>query len=472
MKITALTLATSLFVFYCLNPSVVSAQEHHFDENDSKVATLEPVMHHGTQAFRNGHGDIVMPNQAYSLSLEERVSNGYTVLVSSKASSPLKSSASDQSGPLFNLTFLDVVNNTDRGFDDPSLGEQRRNVLSKAFAYYASILNVTGTADIEIQESFFQNSNAPFAYSASYYFSSKGFNDGLVASHLINGFDPAAGLPDGFIKFNFASTFNYNYNTSSAPSSSQYDFYTVALHEILHVLGFTSFCAHDGTSESPNDYVFTSYDEFLLTGNLQNFFVKVGSGSQVSVTPVDASFITNNQMLFDVEGSSAPVYSPSSYGGSSIDHFDNNRAQGTEFLMHPTLSKGKRVSMMSTDEAIVLQKLGYNIDIGLATSIDNEPEKLDLTASLYPNPATQNGGVFVNLQGGVGNKEVLVIVYDMMGREAYSKVVLTEGDGVITAVDPYHNLAPGMYIVIGSAKDELFNQKLMIMDHKGLIPNR
>ncbi len=469
MRITALTLAASLFTFHFLNSSVVFAQEHHFDHNDPKTSIVEPIMHHGTQAYKNGHGEIMSTDQAYELSLEERVDKGYTLLVSADGVSSFKSSESNQNGPVFNLTFLDVVNNTNKGFDDPDLGEQRRNVLSKAFAYYASVLNIPGKADIEIQESFFQNSSAPFAYSASYYFSSKGFNDGLVASHLINDYDAAAGLPDGFIQFNFGSAFNYNYNTTSAPSSSQYDFYTVALHEILHVLGFTSFCAHDGTSEAPNDYVFTSYDEFLLTGNLQNFFVKVGSGSQVSVTPVDVSFITNNQMLFDAGGSNAPVYSPSSYGGSSIDHFDNNRSQGADFLMHPTLSKGKRVTMMHTDEAMVLQKIGYNVDIGLATSI-NEAEEIDLTVSLYPNPTTQHGSVFVNLQGGIGNKEILVIVYDMMGRQAYSKVVLTEGDGVITAIDPYHNLAPGMYIVIGSAKDELFNQKLMIMDHNGSVP--
>jgi hypothetical protein len=56
----------------------------------------------------------------------------------------------------------------------------------------------------------------------------------------------------------------------------------------------------------------------------------------------------------------------------------------------------------------------------------------------------------------------LVIVYDMMGRESYSKVILNQGSGPITAIDPYHNLSPGMYIVVGSSNDELFNEKLVI----------
>lgn len=469
MRVTAITLVASLAGLYLGDVTNVTAQEHHFDHMDAKEAVVESVIHHGKQAYKNGHGEILMANPAYELSLEQRINQGYTVVVSGADASQMKSS--DSEGSKFNLTFLDVVNNTNKGFDDPNLGEQRRNVLSKAFGYFAAIIDDQGTADIEIQESFFQSNNAPFAYSASYYFSSKGFNDGLVATHLINGYDPAAGLPDGFIKFNFGSGFNYNYSLNSAPSGSQYDFYTVALHEILHVLGFTSFCAQDGTSESQNDYVFTSFDEHLLTGNFQNFFIKNGQGAQVSVTPIDVSFITNNQMLWDVDGASSPVYSPSSYGGSSIDHFDNSRTQDGEFLMHPTLSKGKRVGILHHNEAIVLQKLGYSVDIGLATSVnDGTPEELNLSTRIYPNPAAQDGEVYVNIEGGVGQREILVIVYDMMGREAYTKVVLTEGDGVITAIDPYHNLAPGMYIVIGSTDDELFNQKLMIMDYQGNVP--
>lgn len=466
-----ITLAASIATFCFSSMSIATAQEHHhFDDIDSKMAIIESTFHNGKQAYKNGLGEILTPNRAYDLSMEERIDKGFTQRVSSESNSQLKSSDAE-SGTVFNLTYLDVVNNTDKGFDDPNLGEQRRNVLAKAFAYYAGIIDNQGTADIEIQESFFQSSNAPFAYSASYYYSSKGFNDGLVAAHLINGYDPAAGLPDGFIKFNFGSGFNYNYNTTSAPSSSQYDFYTVALHEIMHVLGFSSFCAHDGSSEAPSAYVFTSFDKHLLTSNLQSFLNINGAGNETTVTPVDVSFITNNQMLFDANGSNAPVYSPASYSGSSLDHFDNSRGAGADYLMNPTLSKGKRVSILDHDEAVVLEKLGYQVNISLATSI-TEDEDFNISANLYPNPAAQNSGVFVNLQGGIGNQEVLVIVYDMMGRQAYSKVVLTEGDGVVAAIDPYNNLVPGMYIIVGSTDDELFNQKLMILDYNGQLPNR
>jgi hypothetical protein len=62
----------------------------------------------------------------------------------------------------------------------------------------------------------------------------------------------------------------------------------------------------------------------------------------------------------------------------------------------------------------------------------------------------------------VDGDEVLVIVYDMMGRESYSKVILNRGAGPLTAIDPHNNLKPGMYIVVGSSNDELFNERLVI----------
>lgn len=94
-------------------------------------------------------------------------------------------------------------------------------------------------------------------------------------------------------------------------------------------------------------------------------------------------------------------------------------------------------------------------------SIFSSPSISNSIIPIYPNPATSGEGVKINLQG-VNKPEILVVVYDMLGRVSYSKVVMNNGSGPLTAIDPHNNLAPGMYIVIGSSKDELFNQKLVI----------
>ena len=181
--------------------------------------------------------------------------------------------------------------------------------------------------------------------------------------------------------------------------------------------------------------------------------------------PPDDGTLTSNQVWFELyPGQFAPVFSPDPFNGSSLDHFDNGRSDHGEYLMHPSLSKGNAFKLLHEDEARVLETLGYAVNFSIATSID-ELSDVDAPArvlsGLYPNPAHNHDNIQIEL-GDVQGDEILVIVYDMMGRESYSKVILNKGSGPVTAIDPYNNLTPGMYIVIGSTKDELFNEKLVI----------
>ena len=60
-------------------------------------------------------------------------------------------------------------------------------------------------------------------------------------------------------------------------------------------------------------------------------------------------------------------------------------------------------------------------------------------------------------------KEILVIVYDILGNELYSKVIVSGFIGdTVTAVDPGSNLKPGIYTVTGTNGNILYQQKLII----------
>ena len=83
-------------------------------------------------------------------------------------------------------------------------------------------------------------------------------------------------------------------------------------------------------------------------------------------------------------------------------------------------------------------------------------------ARVYPNPSD---GEYFNLfvEGLPQENEILVVVRDMMGREHYSKVIVTSSNGQLnTAIDPYDKLPKGTYIVTGSTNDRLFSQKLIV----------
>jgi len=83
------------------------------------------------------------------------------------------------------------------------------------------------------------------------------------------------------------------------------------------------------------------------------------------------------------------------------------------------------------------------------------------TLNVYPNPGAGNAINFaINTDKG---KEVLVVVYDVTGREAYSKILITEQTGEnIFALDPSGRLSQGMYLITATSDNNIFSKKLII----------
>lgn len=457
-------LLSVLLLAFSFSHSLTFAQDElPYDHQDKKKTTLTVKMLNGQHQLVNGYGETNYGEVYLNTPLNERINRGITYSVSSGGVNNEKSNE-ENTGIRFNISYKDVIVGSGMGFDDPNYGAQRRDALNAAFRYFSGIINNTGQADIQIDPSFFQNitpgSTPPLAVSQPIISSGKGFNDCFVFRHLNSGNDPSNSYPDGILSFNFGSNINYNYDHNGAPTNSQYDFFTVAVHEIMHVLGITSYCLEDGSSQAgPN--IYSAFDEFILDPNYSPLLVASGSGSSTIVSVPQASYITSNNLWFDnMYGVSTPVYSPSSFSASSLDHFDNVRSDNGKFVMNYSLSKGEYYRYLHPEEANALVRLGYDINLSVATSVDDLPQS-NTDARIYPNPATSGQGVKINLEG-VTKPEILVVVYDMLGRVSYSKVVMNKGSGPLTAIDPHNNLAPGMYIVVGSSKDELFNQKLII----------
>jgi len=72
----------------------------------------------------------------------------------------------------------------------------------------------------------------------------------------------------GWMAFNFNGTVNWNTFLTGSPGAGEYDLYEVALHEMLHALGFVSGISYNGTSVYGTGYnYFTRYDEHLQTSS-------------------------------------------------------------------------------------------------------------------------------------------------------------------------------------------------------------
>lgn len=441
----------------------VHAQDVLFDEPHATDGAIFLKVHNGREAPFNAAGEMVETHPVFQQPMHERKAQGLTLGISAPEGSLMKQNGF--TGPTFNLTYLDVVDGTGQGFDDPADGPKRRAALEAAFAYYASSMLDGGEADIEIRHSFSGNPNSnPFAMAGAYYFGSKGFNDPFTLRHITTGNDPHGAFPDAYIRFNFHSAMNFSYDVHGQPQGDQYDFHTVALHEIMHLLGFASYCNANGGSVAAPD-VFTSYDGNLVDYEKKPLFELAGGGDGAAVSQPSPSLLTNNLLWYELgPGRLAPVFSPSSFNGSSISHLDNGRTVHGGYVMHPSLSRGQKFAHLHEDEVEMLETLGYSMDYSLATSVEDDAVPGSVNAgfsALYPNPVGPGHAVRIDAPQ-LDATEILVIVYDMMGRESYSKVILNPGSGPVTAIDPYHNLPPGMYVVVGSSRDELFNQKLVI----------
>ena len=85
----------------------------------------------------------------------------------------------------------------------------------------------------------------------------------------------------------------------------------------------------------------------------------------------------------------------------------------------------------------------------------------EATFKVFPNP-NQGEETFVSLQG-FKAEDLLVVVYDMLGQEIYSKVEVRENDGFLFTISSNGRvLSSGVYLITAAANDKVFRQKLIV----------
>ncbi|MCX6295393.1 MAG: T9SS type A sorting domain-containing protein [Bacteroidetes bacterium] len=81
---------------------------------------------------------------------------------------------------------------------------------------------------------------------------------------------------------------------------------------------------------------------------------------------------------------------------------------------------------------------------------------------VFPNPNQVDADTFVSLDGFKADN-LLVVVYDMLGREIYSKVEIMENGGFLfTVTSDGHQLPSGIFLITAAANDRIFHQKLIV----------
>lgn len=80
---------------------------------------------------------------------------------------------------------------------------------------------------------------------------------------------------------------------------------------------------------------------------------------------------------------------------------------------------------------------------------------------IYPNPK-RDGDVFISIEERE-QKEILVVVYDVTGKESYSKVIVTEINGNnVYAIDNSNQLSTGVYIITATSDQKIYSKRLVV----------
>lgn len=292
---------------------------------------------------------------------------------------------------IFRLHFTDA--GTGLGFDDPTLGPQRQSVACQVFSDlsqliipanspYSSIPNLgTGSfVEIWVQASLNNSANPTLGQAGEFYLtSSPGIVHGSVWQTINTGIDSwfgvnstnlgNMGIYHGLMQINFGHPFYLGTNPSLI-TSTDFDLYTVILHEATHALGFGSLIAQNGTSKfsASNPGIYSYYDTFLkdnTTGqNLINWngcYTAGFNNSYLSdlTTPCSVKFSGTNTTF---------VSSSSTWAnGTSLSHYDIGACGNPgSYVMNPSLSPGTTRRTFDIAEVTTLCDLGYTTSGTLA----------------------------------------------------------------------------------------------------------
>ena len=274
----------------------------------------------------------------------------------------------------FSLNYQDVNRNTNFGFDDPSHGPARRAVFEAVLMRIDSLVQNSGTVDIEVKQS--QDVGSGLVASAGpLVLLQNGFTGGAVFERLVNngGNDTLPGFPDMNIQVDFGHDW---YSGFEEVPDGNLDLYSVLLHEMLHGLGMVSLSNENGQSVFQGQANMLSlYDDLLETASGE----PIWSGNTPSLQ-VDAQVLSgglNSVYFAGTEsttslGSRPALHTPPSFSsGSSLGHWQEDTRQFGRFaVMNPVFLRGAVFRELLPFEKAVLADLGYTVDLAEPPSSD------------------------------------------------------------------------------------------------------
>lgn len=187
-----------------------------------------------------------------------------------------------------------------------------------------------------------------------------GYYGTVVQTKILTGTDANGAAADSQLTWNFA----YPWALGDSVPGNQYDFQSVAMHEIVHSLGFLSGIG------SPNaiDTNWATYDSFLSTSTGTAVIdpnYSFNTAYTTNLTGGNGGLYFNGTNAVAVYGGPVPLYTPGTWtSGSSVTHLRASPVKPTgttAYLMDPSDGYGLGVRVITPVDAGILKDLGYTI---------------------------------------------------------------------------------------------------------------
>ena len=187
-----------------------------------------------------------------------------------------------------------------------------------------------------------------------------GFYNTVVQNKILTGVDSNGTAADGNIDVNFGT----GYALGDTVSSSEYDFQSTMMHEMLHAYGFLSYTYEAGNN---SDTYWTKFDSFI--GNSSGTKVINRTGYKFN-TAYNTNLTGGNGGLYFLGpnavaayGGPVPLYTPKPWeGGSSVSHLDDDTFTDSDtMLMNAMAGTGLGIRTLSAVELAILTDLGYTV---------------------------------------------------------------------------------------------------------------
>ena len=238
--------------------------------------------------------------------------------------------------------------------------DDARAALEAAAHLLASYLVVTTPVNLTYTVTGQYEPDAGYlATGGSSYYDTKGFSESVVQHKIISGVDWDGDSADGVVNWNWAYEFSLDGTFQSGPFGNyQYDFQTVAMHELIHSLGFSSHV--DGPGANTSD-AYTSFDSFIVTSSGAHPFNADGTWNSAydqNLTGADGGLYFGGSHAVAANGGMlVPLFTPGDFRSSSVTHLD---PEGPPNVMNAGVPPGVAYLPSAVDLAI-LQDLGYTV---------------------------------------------------------------------------------------------------------------